>query len=156
MRNSIRGLKEVLKVRKFKVGYEIRELLIDGSEWDMKDFTMKLAFTPSGDLIGDSRIANFLCKKHGIKPEKRSEKHQTCSIGFSEREQKWYGWSHRACYGFSIGDIVCEGDCVTTSGWTDEYLLEHPEEYIGLPVGFEAKTLEDCKLLAMAFADSVS
>jgi hypothetical protein len=27
-------------------------------------------------------------------------------IGFSEREQKWYGWSHRAIFGFGVGSEV--------------------------------------------------
>lgn len=31
-------------------------------------------------------------------------------IGFSEIEQKWYGWSHRAIYGFGIGSQVSKGD----------------------------------------------
>ncbi len=152
----IKDVKKVLSVRKYKVGYESRELLIDGSIYGCEDFKLKVTYTPSGDLIGDNRLANFLCKKHGIKPEKRVKEHNCCSIGFSEREQKWYGWSHRACYGFKIGDVVCEGDCVTSSGWTDDYLREHPDEFVGLPVGFKAETLDDCKRMAIAFADSVS
>ena len=29
-----------------------------------------------------------------------------CSIGFNEEEQKWYGWSHRAIYGFGISSQI--------------------------------------------------
>lgn len=75
-------------------------------------------------------------QKHGIK---------TCgegSIGFSEKEQKWYGWSHRAIYGFGVGHVVEDGDCAVG---TD-----------GIKVGFKCKTLDDCKKLAKAFAKSVS
>ena len=32
------------------------------------------------------------------------------SIGFNEKEQKWYGWSHRAIFGFGIGSKVKKGD----------------------------------------------
>jgi len=81
---------------------------------------------------------------------------KVCSIGFKPREQKWYGWSHRATYGFGIGDIVSEGDCCASSGWTEEYLEKHPEERLYLDVGFEAKTLDDAKKMAIAFAESVS
>lgn len=28
------------------------------------------------------------------------------SIGFSEKEKKWYGWSHRAAVGFGVGDRI--------------------------------------------------
>lgn len=82
----------------------------------------------------------------------------TACIAFSSRNQKWYGWSHRAIYGFSIGDIVAEGDVTTTSGYTEEFELEHPEiafKHV-LPVGFKAETLEDAKKMAIAFAESVS
>ena len=44
-----------------------------------------------------------------IKPEKRSSSHSEPSIGKSEADGKWYGWSHRAVYGFKKGDRV-EGD----------------------------------------------
>lgn len=32
-------------------------------------------------------------------------------IGFNPIEQKWYGWSHRAVYGFTIGSECKKGDC---------------------------------------------
>lgn len=35
----------------------------------------------------------------------------TCSIGFNPTEQKYFGWSHRASYGFGIGSKVKFGDC---------------------------------------------
>jgi len=60
------------------------------------------------------------------------------SIGFSEKEQKWYGWSHRAIYGFGIGSKVKKGDCgYKGKAWT-------------------AKTLDDAKQMAKDFADAVS
>lgn len=41
------------------------------------------------------------------------------------------------------------------SGWTEDYLIAHPEDDISLPVGFTAKTIDDAKQMAMAFAESV-
>ena len=35
----------------------------------------------------------------------------TCSIGFNPVLQKWFGWSHRATFGFGIGSEVKFGDC---------------------------------------------
>src|SRR5882672_4247049 len=60
--------------------------------------------------VGDEETAGFLAKK-GILPEARTLHSTVCSIGFSEQDQKWYGWSHRAMHGFGIGDIVKAGDC---------------------------------------------
>ncbi len=88
--------------------------------------------------------------------QKAHPENNVCSIGYNPEESKWYGWSHRAMYGFKIGDTVKEGDCCASSGWTEEYLKEHPEEDNSLPVGFEAKTESDTKRMAIAFADSVS
>ena len=64
-------------------------------------------------------------------------------------------WSHRAIFGFGIGDVVKMGDCCASPGFDEEYIAKHPEADQSLPVGFEAVTLEDAKRMAIAFADSV-
>lgn len=147
-------VKEVTRTRKYKAGYEIRDEVWEGPNGPLE--MKRMAYTPTGDFIGDSRVAHRLCAARGIAPEKRAPEHSVCSIGFSEKEQKWYGWSHRALYGFGIGHVVNEGDCAAGSGWTDEYLSDHPEEDVSVPVGFTAQTLDDCRRVAVAFADSVS
>lgn len=81
---------------------------------------------------GDNPHSKWL-KKHGIKTE-------GMGLGYSEKENKWYGWSHRAQYGFKVGDKVKKGD--VTAGY--------------LPIGFTAKTEKDAKKMAEAFRDSVS
>jgi len=149
---------KVLKVRNYKAGYQVRtEEILTHLEDKPKghSFLMKSAYTPEGLYIGNTRTAYRLCKKRGIKPELADHNDDVCSIGFCEREQKWYGWSHRAIYGFGIGDEVKEGDCTNSSGLTKEYLEEHPEENLSLPVGFKAKDLDDAKRMAIAFAYSV-
>lgn len=35
----------------------------------------------------------------------------TVNIGFNPIEQKWYGWSHRAIYGFGVGSKCEKGHC---------------------------------------------
>lgn len=70
-------------------------------------------------------------KKHGIQEEE-------AGLGFSEKEQKWYGWSHRAIHGFGIGDEAVE--C-------------YPGE---TKRGKKCKTLADCKAAAKKFAESVN
>lgn len=121
---------------------------------DLEDAVIESAYTDDGAYIGDPGTAHFLVVKRGIRPELLPG-HNVCSIGFCEREQKWYGWSHRAIYGFGVGDVVKSGDCTAMSGCTPEYLAEHPEADVSLPVGFTAKTLDDARRLAIAFADSV-
>lgn len=71
--------------------------------------SVRAAVTPKGEYIGDEDWAKKL-EERGIVPETR-EGWTVCSIGFCEREQKWYGWSHRAMHGFGIGSTVKRGDC---------------------------------------------
>ena len=166
----------VLATRKYKAGYEMREELhrtnfeavpmSEPVDRDMQELIdcitskehviVKSAYMPNGDYIGDPKTAHYLMIKRGIKPEKANPTHNVCSIGFCEKEQKWYGWSHRAICGFAVGDRVKEGDCTNSSGYTEEYLKGHPDEDESLPVGFTAWDLADCKRMAIAFAESVS
>lgn len=145
--------REVLKVRRYKAGYEVRTERV--SMPDCPTVTLQSAYTPDGHYIGDSKWGHRLVVRHGIKPELASPEDGVCSIGFCERDQKWYGWSHRAIYGFGIGHVLKEGDCATSSGWTEEYLAEHPEENLAVPVGFVVRTANDARRVAIAFADSV-
>ena len=144
---------ERLNVRHYKVGYDVRTERV--TEGDDSPVIVRSAYTPEGYYIGTSKFAHNLMVKRGIKPELVNPKDQVCSIGFCEKEQRWYGWSHRAIRGFAIGDVVNAGDCCASSGWTDEYLEDHPEADISLPIGFKAKVLGDAQRMAIAFADSV-
>lgn len=114
------------------------------------------AYAKDGSYIGGINDVVQLVGQFGIKPEAIMG-YNVSSIGFSERDQKWYGWSHRAIYGFGIGYITKEGDPQTTSGYTDEYIKKHPEELGKLiSVGHVCKSFKDCKNVAIAFARSVS
>ena len=110
--------------------YEMRHHTLEGDSTPMFS-----AFTPAGHYIGSEGTAKFLCDKKGIAPEIREGQDRTCSIGFCEKEQKWYGWSHRAIYGFGIGSAVKKGDCA--------YVASSPEELIEDHVNFFADIYED-------------
>lgn len=136
-------------------GYEIRT-----EYWsepgDSEKTKMICAYTLDGYYMGKPETAYFICIKRGIRPSYVPFRNSALSIGFNHKEQKWYGWSHRAISGFGIGDVVKEGDCAASPGMVDEYIEEHPEEDLSLPTGFVAKTLDDAKRIAIAFAESVS
>lgn len=148
---------EIIRERHYE-HYDIRDEVWDNKGHNMKPQLMtRLAYSKTGDWIGSSKEAYRLVRRFGIhKFEKMSADSCVCSLGYAPETKKWYGWSHRAISGFGIGDVVKEGDCVASSGWTEEWLKEHPEDDISLPVGFVAKTAEDTKKMAIAFAESVS
>jgi hypothetical protein len=47
-----------------------------------------------------------------------------CTIGFSPKDNKWYGWSHRAIYGFTIGSTCKKGYVHYVPSNMDEYIEE--------------------------------
>jgi hypothetical protein len=79
-------------------------------------------------------------RKNGNKARIANEEKQGMLNRIQRERRQMVWWSHRAIYGFAIGDTVKEGDCVA------DYL----------PIGFTAKTKADCKKMAIAFARSVS
>lgn len=89
------------------VGAEILDALNSGPE----SLTIKCGRNADGKYIGDEEFTKYIVVECGIRPELASPDHSVCSIGFCESDGKWYGWSHRARYGFSIGDTVKQGDC---------------------------------------------
>ncbi len=44
----------------------------------------------------------------------------THGVGFSPKDGKWYGWSHRAIYGFKIGSTCKKGDAHFHGATIDE------------------------------------
>jgi hypothetical protein len=129
--------RNVLDVRDMDT-YEIRKERVQAG-MDDQTVDIESAYTKKGDYIGDPKTAKLLAKK-GIEPEKSKPTNNVCSIGFNKKDGKWYGWSHRAMHGFKAGDEVEEGD-----------VLAHR-----FPVGFKAKSEDDAKKMAIAFAGEVS
>lgn len=136
---------KVLNVRKYKAGYEIRTELVDPKLENTDELMeMKNAYTPDGNYIGPSKRAYWLCSKRGINPELRTPTSNVCSIGHSEKDNKWYGWSHRAIVGFGIGDMLFD------ENYGDE---NTPFIYHGhMPI----TNMDDARMAASNFAKYVS
>lgn len=67
------------------------------------------------ESIIDLLAKHEITKLDSLSDWKSDKKYPVACIGFSEKEQKWYGWSHRAFYGFTIGSEVKFGDCAYKS-----------------------------------------
>jgi len=138
-----KDVKQINKVIRYKNhGYQLAYYTVYGATYGCQDFDMCTAFTwPDGWYIGDKKIGYYICAKRGIKPEKIQRKElpkavkakrllkegedetmRPCSIGFCEEENKWYGWSHRAIYGFTIGSKVVKGSCGFTPRNKQEFV----------------------------------
>lgn len=75
------------------------------------EFAIVSAMTKDGNYVGDLKWAYKLIKMGIIEPECIYDNSNVVSIGYSKKDHKWYGWSHRAIYGFTIGSTVKKGDC---------------------------------------------
>lgn len=62
------------------------------------------------------------------------------SVGFNEKEQKWYGWTHRGYGAFEIGYEIKQGSIMNTKDAKYQY-------------PFKVKTLEEAKQLAIDIAE---
>lgn len=62
--------------------------------------------------VGMENDLNYLLKL-GVSEQIQSGygEPSTACIGFNPTEQKWYGWSHRAIYGFGVGSECKKGSC---------------------------------------------
>ena len=67
--------------------------------------------------------------EHGIVPQKRDASHTYESIGFSEVEQKWYGWTGHSRAGFGIGDSIQKGFGGYTASTPEEMIDDYAESF---------------------------
>ena len=58
----------------------------------------------------DKGLLRFFAE-HGITKIMSVYGNEVPSLGYSASEKKWYGWSHRAIYGFKVGDKIKKGTC---------------------------------------------
>lgn len=102
------------------------------------------AYNNSGHYVGDLKFAKYLAGRC-IRPTVRSTGAGTvCCIGYSKPDDMWYGWSHRAMVGFSVGDKIFDIDY----GDDNTLYTEHGDKTI--------ETLADAKLAAERFSEYVS
>ncbi len=138
---------EVLRVKKVWLDrsgcFEIRREVVDDGggnplEWEM-------AYSIHGHYMGDVKMARALAKRR-IVAELATPEHTVCSVGYSPRGKRWFGWSHRAIVGFKKGDRVFEE---RFPGATDKTPFRRHGRLV-------IETLADARLAAVRFANSVS
>lgn len=89
----------------------------------------------------DKNLLRFFAE-HGISKIMSAYGKNVPSLGYSASEEKWYGWSHRAIYGFGVGDKIDKATC----GY------KKMKEKGLIPI----KTLDQAKEVAKIFAKDVA
>lgn len=148
LKEDFEWIKKELSREEFpKYGYYKVKELVKPNDSPSDQFEMDSYYTIDGDYyLGDEKMAKFICKKRGlvnVQPSLNGAG-KVCSIGFDEKEQKWYGWSHRAICGFGLGDKIFE----EKFGDDNTKFTQHGKETI--------KNLEQAKQAASNFAGYVS
>jgi len=145
---------EVTKTER-RGGYEVRWLLYAAEEIyeGSPEMTLTIAYALDGGQIGELERAEYLITERGILPERREREgpSETANVGFCEREQKWYGWSHRAICSFGIGDRLFDDD------WVSPDLMRSTEAMPYTERGAKIiATLDEARRAASNFAVPVS
>ena len=89
-----------------------------------KEYLRKVAYIGESGVRGDDVPEAYLSKfddsyitfvglEDDVKflADREITEELTHGVGFSPKDNKWYGWSHRAIYGFEIGSTCKIGDC---------------------------------------------
>lgn len=63
-----------------------------------------------------TQLASHEVTKLGCYKDFDSESTDVACFGFSDTEQKWYGWSHRSFIGFGIGYVAKRGEVAVDYG----------------------------------------
>jgi len=83
----------------------------------------KVVFDNENLIVEKETMQERLTNKYGITEfEKTSPDHSVNSIGFSPKLGKWFGFSHRAIYGFKKGSTCKMGDCHFKPSNKEEFL----------------------------------
>ena len=91
-----------------------------------------------------------------IKSEKTHPDHSVASIGKSAADGKWYGWSHRAVYGFKKGDEVKDDSAGKKVDYPKLANGETDFDNGNYEPDFTIKSDDQAREVAITFAKSVS
>jgi len=119
--------------------------------------------------IGTPKFVKYLTEERGIVPELAPELPgrvvpQICSIGFCEKERKWYGWGcsikrrgggNRTLRGFRVGQVIKVGSIETQFAFPLREIEKEPALNRSVKPGFKIKTLEDARRAAIAYSDAL-
>lgn len=121
-------------------------------------YITSMSFNNSVITLDDYLIKFFI--EHGINKfddcnDFCNENSNIAKIGYSEKEQTWYGWNYKYICGFNIGDIIKDKLQYFVLQELSGYSKELDKKPDNLPINFKCKTLEDCKKCAALFAQNI-
>ena len=154
--------------------FDLVEELWDSGDEELPDgdprrkFNVEVYRSKSGDYIDTRRRGRRpgrvkTIARLKIHAEKTGPTNSVCSIGRSEVDGRWYGWSHRAMLGFGPGDKIFDPEWGMCSACRqcNESMCEGGlcAQLDSMPFrergGRDIVTDDDAKVAATAFAEDV-
>jgi len=130
-----------MSTRQYKIGYEVRREIMDGQLCSIDDYVEYNAYDiKTGLYIGTPKLAQLLYTKLRIKPCAISDRSIIASIGYRRFTKMWFGWNSRYIRGFTIGQVIPEGDMMTDV----------------IPIETRIKNRDQSKMLAIEFVKLIS
>lgn len=93
----------------------------------------------------DNNLFKFLLE-HGVDEIMKDGGNVAC-IGYSSNEGEWYGWSHRAIYGFGVGSEVKKGDCAYVADTPEGLIDDHAEFFSDISEDSANRHRAECQIL---------
>lgn len=125
----------------------------------VKDFLKEVAYLTPSNIEGvdcdqylskfDGSYITLVGMEDKIKylADHEITKELTHGVGFSPKDNKWYGWSHRAIYGFSVGSTCKEGDCHFTPKTPEELIENRARFFSDISEECYKRKLAECQIL---------
>lgn len=126
---------------------------------NVEEYLKKVAYIADSEIDGDagkiyySKFDKSYITRLGMEDDlKFFAEHEitdelTHGVGFSPKENKWYGWSHRAIYGFTIGSECEKGDCHYTPSKPGELIEGHARFFYNISEDRYKEKLAECQIL---------
>jgi len=133
----------VQTAKAFRTGYIVRAEVLQPKQYGSVEMVKQIAYNWNGVRIGQPDMAVMLCDGKGIFPEPIDKKKGLCQIGFSELDQKWYGWSTRAVAGFGVGSQITMDDYGFRAANEKDFVADLHKYYRGLDVQIATQPEKD-------------
>ena len=95
-------------------------------------------------IAEDVTIIDFLIKNEITQVESIYHSKVAC-VGYAPKRNKWWGWSHRGAYSFTIGSEVKKGDCAYNPANKEDHEANELAFWAGPEEGIENARIEHSK-----------
>ena len=126
---------------------------------DLDKFLDRVAYIAPSEISGDesptyySKFDNSYMALVSMKEklqwlaEKEITEELTHGVGFSPKENKWWGWSHRAAFGFTVGSECKKGDCAYVASTPEELIEDRYNFFLDISEECAQKHKDECQIL---------